>query len=83
MTKITLIRLFIKQTLIQRWMTQGLGLLNSAAGSTTAQHQQTLRFKPRETRRKVERGEPFKKGLDLKSVWGDHNPSQRYYISKN
>ena len=82
MTKITLIRLFIKQTLLQRWMGQGLGLLNSTAGSTTAQHQQTPRFKPCETRRKVERSEPFEKGLDLMFVWGQHNPSKIYFISK-
>ena len=51
-------------------MALGLGLLNSFAGSTTAQHQQTPRFKPCETGRKVERSEPFEKRLDLMSVWG-------------
>ena len=46
-------------------MRLGLDRISSVAGSTTAQHQQTPRFKPCETGRKVERSEPFEKRLDL------------------
>ena len=52
----------------------GLGWISSVAGFTTAQYQETPRFKPCVTRRKVERSELFEKGLDLMSVWGHHFP---------
>ena len=47
-------------------------VLGQSAKKTVELDQQTPRFEPCVTRRKVERSEPFEKGLDLMSVWGHH-----------